>query len=53
VPVNRPGDRYQGKSLKGIKEFVKIAGISNLEKYLQETKKGEILVQGSFLKVDL
>ena len=39
VRVNRPGDRYQGDPLQGIKGFVKIAGIPNLEKFFQETRK--------------
>jgi len=37
--VNGPGHRYQGDPLQGIREFVKIAGIQNLEDCLQEMKK--------------
>jgi len=37
--VNVSGDCYQGDPLQGIKRFVKIAGIPNLEKFFQETRK--------------
>jgi len=37
--VNGPGDCCQGEPLEGIKEFVKIAGIPTLEKYLPDAKK--------------
>jgi len=37
--VNGPGHRYQGDPLQGIREFVKIAGIQNLEDCLKEMKK--------------
>ncbi|RLE12484.1 hypothetical protein DRJ04_06125 [Candidatus Aerophobetes bacterium] len=37
--VNVSGDCYQGDPLQGIKRFVKIAGIPNLEKFFQKTYK--------------
>ena len=37
VDVSR--HRYQGDPLRGIKRFVKIAGIPNLEKCFQDAKK--------------
>jgi len=36
--------------LKGIKEFVKIAGIPKLEEYLQEVKKEAYQLQKYFIR---
>ncbi|MCK4926180.1 hypothetical protein KAS10_02335, partial [Candidatus Aerophobetes bacterium] len=37
--VNGPRDCYQGDALQGVRRFVKIAGIPDLEKCIQDAKK--------------